>query len=216
MTWADNTRACERPPEPPGFVKGWLREASRNERSARDTLGLETAKKLFGRSDMNLPDVMKLDDQTLVGQLASRARLKEAERGTRALSRVEHNILLLSHLPSALHFGGLRFFFEYEPGNCALRTQEALVEIHHAALGKLFARALAVFPGSIPAEDLNLRQAQIAKLGDDSSVWDALTEEMRDLDRHDALDHRIAEYAREHQAEIDLPARQIDIDPPAH
>jgi len=124
--------------------------------------------------------------------------------GYARFTRVEQNVYLAVTLDAELSSGGFAQFFAGSSGNCAVRTAAALKDMGDARMIDLYARALAVFPGGSPSEDLAERGAQIDALPNREGAWRGLDDEYY---RGDAADAHVSRYIRANLRGFDLPPR---------
>jgi hypothetical protein len=150
----------------------------------------------MAREDAMSIDVLFAKSKSLPASLYRRIDKKVDVAGIASVSEVERNLFLAYKLDAEVKFGGgFGAYFDGDAGDRTTATLAALKAMNADPFIKIFWNAIAVFPGSKPAEDRGARQKQlkaISKPGRDT--LDALSKEWLKLP--DISPSYIEKYAR--------------------
>jgi hypothetical protein len=149
--------------------------------------------------DARLPvaKLFELPDDRLAGELSRRLSVKG---DAQPLSRVELAILCPMSLSGEVDNGGFDQFFFNSSGTYALDTGNALRDVGLAAIGDIYDKALAAFPGT-PERDTRARRAQMQRVPKAThEAWSRLDDEYYKTEPD--VGAVVAKFAREHHGEI--------------
>ncbi len=149
--------------------------------------------------DARLPvaKLFELPDYRLAGELSRRLSLKG---DTQPLSRVELAIVCPMNLAGEVDNGGFDQFFFNSSGSYALDTGDALRDVGLTAIGDLYDKAIAAFPGK-PERDTRARRAQLQHVSRAAQeAWSRLDDEYYKAGPD--VSAAVAKFAKEHHGEL--------------
>jgi hypothetical protein len=162
-------------------------------------LRLQEPRKL-GRAP--LADLLAQPDGELTMEVSSRLIDEHYATGVGPMTEPERNVYWVDVLQGEVSNGGFHQYFANSSGDCAARTREATRAIDQR-LFQLYERAVAKFPGSLPAEDRATRNRQMASLPNEFDAWSTLDDEFYRLE----IDQALAKYIRAHPESFDSPGQ---------
>ncbi len=161
-------------------------------------LRLQEPRKL-GRAP--LADLLAQPDGELTMEVGSRLIDESYATGLGAMTEPERNVYWVDVLQGEVSNGGFHQYFANSSGDCAARTVQATRAIDET-LFRLYERAVAKFPGSVP-EDRATRNRQMAALPDEYEAWRVLDDEFYKLE----IDRALGKYIRAHPQSFDSPGQ---------